>query len=390
MRILHYIESVRLSIGGTVRAALDMCAGLASLGHEVVLLTLDDTDVPEEWRGDRGAVRVVSLGQGESILGRLSARQLIVAEREIQGAEMVHIHAVWDLPNAQVASVCRRLGRAYVVSAHGMLDDWAMAQKRLKKLVYLRCAGGNRFLRGAAAMHFASASEAEQSPKWVPGVPSRSVPLLFDSAEYAELPGPLPALEKYGISTDGPPIIGFLSRLTSGKRADLVIRAAGALRKRGCDSRLVIAGSGDASEESTLRQMVDAEGLRDATTWTGAVYGDLKVSLYQAMSVFVLPSDHENFCFAIVEAMAAGTPVATVRTVGIWKDVVESGGGVVCDPDPECVADAIEPWLTTEPSRVAAGKAARRWAMETLNMRRLASEYIEMYHDAQRRTSRKR
>ena len=59
MRIVHYIESVRLSIGGTVRAALDMCAGLASAGHDVALLTLDDTDVPPDWREGRDDARLV-------------------------------------------------------------------------------------------------------------------------------------------------------------------------------------------------------------------------------------------------------------------------------------------------------------------------------------------
>src|SRR5438132_1187305 len=41
---------MNLREGGTVRAVLDLCAGLAWRGHEVILYTADDSDVPEPWR----------------------------------------------------------------------------------------------------------------------------------------------------------------------------------------------------------------------------------------------------------------------------------------------------------------------------------------------------
>lgn len=389
MRILHFIERVRLSVGGTVRGALDMCSGLAGAGHDVTLMTLDDADVPGPWRdGDR--VKVECLGAGAGVLGRLDAAQATAAREAVRRADVVHIHAVWDVTNAQIATIARGEGRPYVVSAHGMLDDWAMAQKRLKKIVYLRAAGGNRFLRGAAAMHFTSASEAEQSPKWAPGVRACMIPLLFDATDYERLPGPGAAHARFGIEAGGPPVLGFLSRLTPGKRADVVIDAAGVLRRRGVALRLVIAGSGGEAEVGRLRRMAEGVGVGSDTIWTGAVYGVDKVSLYQAMSVFALPSDHENFCFALVEAMAAGTPAATVRTVGIWREAASSGGGVVCEPTGESLADAVEPWLRDHAAARAAGEAARRWVRDTLNIDRVASEYVRMYEEALRKRETRR
>lgn len=382
MRILHYIERVRLSVGGTVRAALDLCSGLAGAGHEVALMTLDASDAPSEWKRAEGPVRVMELEAGRAALGRLDGAQRARVREGLRWCEAAHIHAVWDVTNSQVASEARALGRAYVVSPHGMLDDWAMAQKRLKKLVYLRAAGGSRYLRGASALHFASASEAEQSPRWAPGVPCRTIPLLFDSSAYETLPGPERASARFGVSPGGEPILLFLSRLTPGKRADLVIGAAGELRRRGVGLRLVIAGEGDEQETARLRALASEAGVGGLTTWTGGVWGEEKISLYEAASVFMLPSDHENFCFALVEAMAAGTPVATVRTVGIWREVESSGGGVVCEASVSSLADGVEGWLRDASSRARASESARRWAMETLNMGRVASEYVGMYQDA--------
>jgi len=50
MRITHFLTRFNLADGGVVRAVLDMCQLLAARGHEVTVLTCDDTDVPESWK----------------------------------------------------------------------------------------------------------------------------------------------------------------------------------------------------------------------------------------------------------------------------------------------------------------------------------------------------
>ena len=52
-----------------------------------------------------------------------------------------------------------------MLSVHGMLDDWSMAQRRLKKRLFLALAG-NRLLRGAAAVHCTAQAELEQARRW--------------------------------------------------------------------------------------------------------------------------------------------------------------------------------------------------------------------------------
>lgn len=384
MRIVHYIESVRLSIGGTVRAALDMCAGLASAGHDVALLTLDDTDVPPDWReGREGLPKVVRLPAPSGLLRTWTRAQREVVGREIDGADVVHIHAMWAPTNEQVASMARARGIAYVVTAHGMLDEWAMAQKSPKKRVYLALSG-RKTLERAGAVHFTADEELRQSRKWFRADRAVSVPLLFDSAAYETLPSESIAREKFGLREDGAPILLFLSRFTSGKRADLVIEAAKALRDRGVALRLVLAGAGDASEEARLREMVNALGLRDATTFTGAVFGEEKVSLYRCAAAFALPSDHENFCFALVEAMAAGAPSVTVKTVAIWEELSRSGGAVVVEPNARAVADALEPMLRDSEVRERMGRAARAYVLREMSARAVVAKYERMYEMARR------
>ena len=49
MKVVHFFHRVRLSEGGTVRAALEMCRMTADLGHDVTLVTFDGADVPASW-----------------------------------------------------------------------------------------------------------------------------------------------------------------------------------------------------------------------------------------------------------------------------------------------------------------------------------------------------
>lgn len=384
MRIVHYIESVRLSIGGTVRAALDMCAGLASAGHEVVLLTLDDVDVPAEWREGRdGLPRIVRLPAPSGPLRTWTKAQREVVGKEIDGADVVHIHAMWAPTNEQVASMARARGVAYVVTAHGMLDAWAMAQKSPKKKVYLALTG-RKTLERAGAVHFTADEELRQSRKWFRADRAVSLPLLFDSAAYESLPDESIAREMFGLPEGGAPILLFLSRFTSGKRADLVVEASKILRDRGVGFRLVLAGAGDASEEARLNGMVDSLGLRGVTTFTGAVFGEEKVSLYRCAAAFALPSDHENFCFALVEAMAAGAPSVTVKTVAIWEELSRSGGAVVVESNATAVADALEPMLRDADVRERMGLAAREYVLREMSASAVVSKYEKMYDMARR------
>jgi glycosyltransferase involved in cell wall biosynthesis len=112
------------------------------------------------------------------------------------------------------------------------------------------------------------------------------------------------------------------------------------------------------------------------------VFDAEKVSLYECASVFVLPSDHENFCFALVEAMAAGAPAVTVRTIAIWEELVESGGAVVAPPEAGAIAEAVASILTTGGRSRMMGERARRYILDEMSETRVAPRYEQMYLDS--------
>ncbi|QKK06886.1 MAG: glycosyltransferase [Planctomycetota bacterium] len=136
MKILHYKPTIRLEEGGVVRAVLDLCTEMAKAGHAVTLATGDATDVPEAWKvGEPGCPTLV-----QTPLSGNPTRPDRVA-RAIADADIVHLHAVWQPDNLRFARACLNAGTPYVVSIHGMLDDWTIAQKHLKKRLFLAARG---------------------------------------------------------------------------------------------------------------------------------------------------------------------------------------------------------------------------------------------------------
>lgn len=378
MDIVHYVARVDLEEGGVVRAVLDMCAALAERGHRVTLLTFDRSDVPGEWSGRDGAPSVVTLDRGA--LPRLAGSSAARARTAIAGAAAVHLHVPWDPVCRQMARLALAARVPYVLSIHGMLDDWCMAQRGLKKRLYLAL-GGRRLLERAAAVHCTAREEARQSSKWYPRGRPEVVPLIFDLAEYLDLPGPGPAREQFAsaLADDGEPTVLFLSRLHPKKGLDVLIETAGRLRDEGVPGRFVIAGTGDPPYEEALRRLVSQRDLGDRVSFLGFVSGRAKLSLYQASDLFLLPTHQENWGFVLIESLACGVPVVTTKGVDIWSELADSGGAAIEPAEPARLAAALRDLLSDAGRRRDMGDRGRAWVLETLEPQRVTGRYEALY-----------
>lgn len=379
MRIIHAIRRVRFDEGGVVRAALDMCQLLASMGHEVELLVFEDRDAEEGWRrGDPGLPRVVVLPPPNA-LGRMSEVGLAVARQRIADADVLHLHGLWRMSTAQLAQIARDTDVPYVVSLHGMLDQWSMKQARMKKRIYLSTYG-RILLTEATAIHCTAEAEATQARAWLPNPcqPLTVIPLAFDDRVYRHLPGPEMAREQFRLDPLRPTVL-FLSRLHPKKRPEAVIEAVRQLQHQGHRCELLLAGSGESAYVAHLRALVMASELNPAPRLLGLVDGDLKRSLYQAADVLALPTSQENFGLVIVEALACGTPAVTTRGVDIWPELEHSGAVVLAEPTGDAFSAEIGALLAEPALRRSMGEKGRRWVLDYLDPQRVGLAYLDMY-----------
>src|SRR5690606_19926978 len=90
---------------------------------------------------------------------------------------------------------------------------------------------------------------------------------------------------------------------------------------------LVLAGPGEADYIDQMKHRVSEHGMDDRVVWTGMLRGEDRIGALASADLFVLPSHQENFGIAVVEALAAGTPVLISDQVNIANELVMAGVG---------------------------------------------------------------
>jgi glycosyltransferase involved in cell wall biosynthesis len=128
-----------------------------------------------------------------------------------------------------------------------------------------------------------------------------------------------------------------VGRIESIKRVDLAIRA---MRHVDAGLRLLVVGEGTQQEHA--RRAAEEAGVTDRVAFLGAVSDDVLVDLYAgALAVVYVPFE-EDYGYVTLESFLARKAVVTARDSGGPLEFVEHGlNGLVCDPAPDALAEAI-------------------------------------------------
>jgi glycosyltransferase involved in cell wall biosynthesis len=104
-------------------------------------------------------------------------------------------------------------------------------------------------------------------------------------------------------AANAPPVIGTVAALRAEKNLPRLLRAFAAVAHA---ARLVIVGDGP--ERVVLEALADSLGLQARVRFAGHI--DDPAPVYAGFDVFALSSDTEQMPLSVIEAMAAGLPVA--------------------------------------------------------------------------------
>lgn len=208
------------------------------------------------------------------------------------------------------------------------------------------------------------------------GVPREKIEVIPNgiaspaTADVAASPVPRPA---------GGPLLGFVGRLRSEKGPDLFVETFLKVRRQFPAAQAVLLGDGrDAAE---LKAYCQTLACADAIHFLG--YSDNVPGWLAAFDVLVISSRTEGTPMILLEAMAAGTPVAAFAVGGI-PDVLGKGEyGLLAPPaDVEALAERIGQTLK-QPGMVKNLVArARQNVAEHYNPRRLTATWAKLYQAA--------
>jgi glycosyltransferase involved in cell wall biosynthesis len=149
----------------------------------------------------------------------------------------------------------------------------------------------------------------------------------------------------------------YAGRLDRLKRLDLAVDAMKRVRS---GARLKIAGTGPLADE--LRKQIEGLGVADRVELLGFVSADALVDLYAGCRAAYYGPLNEDYGYVTVEAYLSRKPVLTTTDAGGPLEFVTDGeSGLVAEPSPEAIADAIDRlWEMPAARLVEMGESGRR------------------------------
>lgn len=149
--------------------------------------------------------------------------------------------------------------------------------------------------------------------------------------------------------------------------------------RRNLSCRLILIGEGP--ELPRARKMVAAEGVTDDVLFLGNQDLESVAEILACADLFLLPSGHESFGLAALEAMACGVPVLATEIGGL-REVVTDGedGWLCCVGDICCMAHRALTLLTDEVERKRMGAAAEKKAVERFSPEKFVAAYEAIYY----------
>ena len=292
----------------------------------------------------------------------------------IEQCDGVHIHGLWEESTAAAASAARTRGVPYVLSAHGMLEPWALRQKRLKKLVYSAFIERRNVAR-AACLHALTHAEAGQYREFGGHGPIAIIPNGITVP--SQLSGEL-FLRKFPELQDRR-IVLFLARLHAKKGLHMLIEAWKEIAESWPAAQLVIAGPDSDGEHSKLQALVNVRGLGGSVLFTGMLNATMKWSALAAAESFILPSFSEGLSVGVLEAMGAGLPVLVTHGCNM-PEVQRSGAGWTTEATQDGVASALRQMLSNTAERnQEIGRRGARLIQEKYSWATVGRQMADLY-----------
>jgi glycosyltransferase involved in cell wall biosynthesis len=188
------------------------------------------------------------------------------------------------------------------------------------------------------------------------------------------------------LTENAAPVLGYFARLCPEKGLDTLVEAFIEVKRRERVARLKLhigggCGPGDEPFVKSIRQRLAEAGFIGETSFSPNPGRAEKIAFFEALTVFSVPARYgEAFGLYLIEAFAAGVPVAQPRTASFSELVEATGGGVLCEPgNVKALADAIEA-LLLEPRRARAlGEAGSRAVRERFSVEAMTDQVVKAY-----------
>jgi glycosyltransferase involved in cell wall biosynthesis len=375
LRIGMMIGSTANSGGGVAMALCSLTRALQQRpGTAVEVFSMASSDVVDkgDWAGAKLHHHEV---RGPASFAYAPGLNRSLSSRPI---DLLHLHGLWMYCSVATRRWAVRSGRPCLISPHGMLDPWALANSGWKKRIARRLYEDDN-LRHAACLHALCEPERQAIRDCGLRGPICIVPNGVDPAPEVR---PKPPDWRLALPPQAPVLL-YLGRLHPKKRVLELLQAwhmAGPPNPGGASAwHLVIAGPGPADYVQLLQNRIAQLGLAERVRLIGPQYGSAKQATFAAADAFVLPSLSEGLPMAALEAWAWGLPALLTPHCNLPEGFA-AGAALPIEAEPEGIAAGLRALfgLSGERRRTM-GRHGRDLVSARFTWTRVAAEFDSVY-----------
>ena len=332
MKILHIAPNVSRAYGGPTYSLLAYSRAARDAGLNITIAAPTPPDTDRRWISanlpDATILFFPVFGRGAFLV----SPRLISWLRTAGGSfDAIHVHGLLNPVSSIATRTCIRWHWPVVVRPFGTLSRYTIAHRRSGlKRAYMTAIDLPNLSR-VSAVQFTTTIEQKESEWHNIDWGTRAFvipPPWIETASAAKRSERAPSNH-----------VVFISRLHPVKNVELLLEAWPHVLRRVPNAILTIAGDGSPSYVRSLKKR--AMGITESVRFVGHADSEAKADLLASASVFVLPSLHENFGIAVLEALAAGLPVVVTPEVQLSAFVNEQSLGFVADRSIPAFPDAI-------------------------------------------------
>jgi glycosyltransferase involved in cell wall biosynthesis len=306
--------------------------------------------------------------------GFTAAARGMVAESDI-----VHVTSIWHASALAVHRAAAHYRKPVVVSPRGALGPYAWNRRRTVKAAFHLVE--RRYLRKAAGWHFTSEQERRES---LPFCGSSATSVIANGIDdriwYRDEHGGATLRDRLGVRSDAR-LLMYAGRLHHKKGLDILPETLTCLAKYPSAPKyhVLFVGPDEDGTGVLLAELFAARGFRCQVHFSPTLpEADLRAA-YSAADVFVLPSYHENFGNAAIEALACGCPTVVSEETAC----IEFGRGLgmigVAGRSPEVWATAVMDAMARERSSFVRIQEL----LQLVGIQAAAERMVEFYRECQ-------